>query len=53
MEKLQSFPEKIVVEQLGKLLLSRLVLLDQTAQTKLLPYILKPKSEGNMCYLFI
>lgn len=41
--QLQNFPENIVAEQLGKLLLSRIVLLDQTAQTKLLPIILKPK----------
>uniref|UniRef100_A0A0C9PIX5 Scyl3 protein n=1 Tax=Fopius arisanus TaxID=64838 RepID=A0A0C9PIX5_9HYME len=43
--QLQSFPEKIVAEQLGRLLLSRLVLLDPTAQCKLLPYVLKPKTE--------
>lgn len=47
-EKLESFPEKIVAEQLGKLLLSRLVLLDPTAQEKLLPFILKPKSQDDL-----
>ncbi|KAL7286596.1 hypothetical protein TKK_0019095 [Trichogramma kaykai] len=41
--QLQKFPEKIVAEQLGKLLLSRLVVLDSTAQAKFLPLILKPK----------
>ncbi|XP_033228403.1 protein-associating with the carboxyl-terminal domain of ezrin [Belonocnema kinseyi] len=46
-QKLESFPEKIVAEQLGKLLLSRLVLLDRTAQTKLLPFVLKPKNEQD------
>jgi hypothetical protein len=40
---LQNFPEKIVAEQLGKLLLSRMVLLNATAQAKFLPFILKPK----------
>lgn len=48
--QLQNFPERIVAEQLGKLLLSRIVLLDQTAQTKLLPIILKPK--GLTIYFF-
>lgn len=41
------FPEKVVAEQLGALLLSRLVLLDGTAQSKLLPFVLKPKEENN------
>ncbi|XP_015114097.1 protein-associating with the carboxyl-terminal domain of ezrin [Diachasma alloeum] len=43
--QLKSFPEKIVAEQLGRLLLSRLVLLDPTAQSRLLPYVLKPTTE--------
>ncbi|XP_076285138.1 protein-associating with the carboxyl-terminal domain of ezrin [Lasioglossum baleicum] len=41
--QLRTFPENIVAEQLGRLLLSRMVLLDSTAQEKLLPFILKPK----------
>lgn len=41
--QLKSFPEKVVAEQLGKLLLSRMVLLDSTAQVKLLPFVLSPK----------
>ncbi|XP_014204512.1 protein-associating with the carboxyl-terminal domain of ezrin isoform X2 [Copidosoma floridanum] len=45
--QLKNFPEKIVAEQLGKLLLSRMVLLDETAQTKLLPFILKPKDKDE------
>lgn len=47
MEQLRAFPEKVVAEQLGKLLLSRLVLLDSTAQSKLLPFVLKPKQEND------
>ncbi|XP_015595232.1 protein-associating with the carboxyl-terminal domain of ezrin [Cephus cinctus] len=45
--QLKGFPEKIVAEQLGKLLLSRMVLLDFTAQEKLLPHVLKPKGENG------
>ncbi|XP_058806176.1 protein-associating with the carboxyl-terminal domain of ezrin [Phymastichus coffea] len=45
--QLQNFPEKIVAEQLGKLLLSRMVLLDPTAQTKFLPFILTPKDKED------
>ncbi|KZC07828.1 Protein-associating with the carboxyl-terminal domain of ezrin, partial [Dufourea novaeangliae] len=41
--QLRTFPESIVAEQLGRLLLSRMVLLDSTAQEKLLPFILKPR----------
>ncbi|KAK0179472.1 hypothetical protein PV327_005222 [Microctonus hyperodae] len=46
-QQLKTFPEKIVAEQLGRLLLSRMVLLDSTAQLKLLPYVLKPKIEDD------
>ncbi|XP_054008151.1 protein-associating with the carboxyl-terminal domain of ezrin [Hylaeus anthracinus] len=41
--QLRTFPENIVAEQLGRLLLSRMVLLDATAQEKLLPFVLKPR----------
>lgn len=41
--RLKAFPEEIVARQLGELLLSRLVLLDNTACKHLLPYVLKPK----------
>ncbi|XP_044014563.1 protein-associating with the carboxyl-terminal domain of ezrin isoform X2 [Aphidius gifuensis] len=47
LNQLKKFPEKIVAEQLGRLLLSRMVLLDSTAQSKLLPYVLKPKTEDD------
>jgi len=42
-QQLQMYPEAIVAEQLGRVLLSRIVLLDSTAQVKLLPFIFKPK----------
>ncbi|KAG8042587.1 hypothetical protein G9C98_005221 [Cotesia typhae] len=45
--QLKAFPEKIIADQLGRLLLSRMVLLDSTAQQKLLPCILKPKTEDT------
>ncbi|XP_048513943.1 protein-associating with the carboxyl-terminal domain of ezrin isoform X2 [Athalia rosae] len=45
--QLNKFPEKIVAEQLGGLLLSRMVLLDSTAQSKLLPFILTPRDENS------
>ncbi|CAL7948095.1 unnamed protein product [Xylocopa violacea] len=45
--QLRTFPENIVAEQLGRLLLSRMVLLDTTAQEQLLPFILKPKENDN------
>ncbi|XP_066588545.1 protein-associating with the carboxyl-terminal domain of ezrin-like [Prorops nasuta] len=45
--QLRAFPENIVAEQLGTLLLSRIVLLDCTAQNCLLPYILKPRDEND------
>jgi hypothetical protein len=42
-DELTGFPENLVAMQLGALLLSRVVLLDTTAQEILLPYILCPK----------
>lgn len=44
-QQLQIYPEAVVAEQLGRVLLSRIVLLDSTAQVKLLPFIFKPKGE--------
>lgn len=41
--KLDSFPEEIVASQLGSLLLSRIVLLDPTAQNFLLPQVFNPR----------
>ncbi|XP_017757308.1 PREDICTED: protein-associating with the carboxyl-terminal domain of ezrin isoform X2 [Eufriesea mexicana] len=46
--QLRMFPENIVAEQLGRLLLSRMVLLDTTAQEQLLPFILKPKGAATV-----
>ncbi|XP_011141469.2 protein-associating with the carboxyl-terminal domain of ezrin [Harpegnathos saltator] len=46
-QQLQMYPEAVVAEQLGRVLLSRMVLLDSTAQVKLLPFIFKPKDEKN------
>ncbi|XP_014469942.1 PREDICTED: protein-associating with the carboxyl-terminal domain of ezrin [Dinoponera quadriceps] len=46
-QQLQMYPEAVVAEQLGRVLLSRMVLLDSTAQVKLLPFIFKPKDEMN------
>lgn len=46
-QQLQTYPEAVVAEQLGRVLLSRMVLLDSTAQVKLLPFIFKPKDEKN------
>jgi SCY1-like protein 3 len=43
-EKLRQFDEEVVGGQLGDLLLSRLVLLDPTAQFHLLPLLLKPQN---------
>lgn len=45
--QLKAFPENVVAEQLGRSLLSRIVLLDSTAQKKLLPFVLKPRDEKN------
>jgi SCY1-like protein 3 len=45
-ERLKAFPEVTVASQFGNLLLSRLVLLNKTAQDELLPFLLCPR-EGN------
>lgn len=47
MDELTGFPENLVAMQLGALLLSRMVLLDTTAQEILLPCVLHPKQ--GMC----
>ncbi|EEZ97411.1 protein-associating with the carboxyl-terminal domain of ezrin [Tribolium castaneum] len=46
-ERLKAFPEVIVAKQLGNLLLSRLVLLNKTAQEELLPFILRLRVESE------
>ncbi|XP_021933699.1 protein-associating with the carboxyl-terminal domain of ezrin isoform X2 [Zootermopsis nevadensis] len=52
MDELTGFPENLVAMQLGALLLSRMVLLDATAQEILLPCVLGPKqnmeNRGNV-----
>ncbi|PNF33237.1 hypothetical protein B7P43_G10609 [Cryptotermes secundus] len=47
MDELTGFPENLVAMQLGALLLSRMVLLDTTAQEILLPCVLRPKLENG------
>ncbi|XP_069690134.1 protein-associating with the carboxyl-terminal domain of ezrin [Periplaneta americana] len=47
MDQLTGFPENLVAMQLGALLLSRMVLLDATAQEILLPRVLCPKQENG------
>ncbi|XP_054273562.1 protein-associating with the carboxyl-terminal domain of ezrin-like [Macrosteles quadrilineatus] len=46
-QKLNSFPEETVASQLGSLLLSRMVLLDSTAQAFLLPQVFVPRREDS------
>lgn len=50
--KLGEFSEEVVAGQLGALLLSRIVLLDSTAQKFLLSQILIPKLSGDSANLF-
>ncbi|XP_039287881.1 protein-associating with the carboxyl-terminal domain of ezrin [Nilaparvata lugens] len=47
--KLSLFPEDVVASQLGSLLLSRIVLLDTTAQQHLLPLLFSPRSDEDTC----
>ncbi|KAK4883434.1 hypothetical protein RN001_006753 [Aquatica leii] len=50
--KLRSFKENVVANQLGNLLLSRMVLLDKTAQLNLLPFVLCPRQSPTDLGLF-
>ncbi|CAH1401734.1 unnamed protein product [Nezara viridula] len=50
--KLNGFNENIVANQLGSLLLSRIVLLDSTAQQCLLPHVLVPRVGDKKDCLF-
>lgn len=50
--KLSGFNENIVASQLGSLLLSRIVLLDSTAQQCFLPHLLTPRSDNAKDCLF-
>lgn len=46
LDNLKCYDEETVAKQLSGLLLSRLTMLDQTAQKEVIPYILKPRN-GN------
>nr|CAD7567949.1 unnamed protein product [Timema californicum] len=46
--ELESLPEELIASQLGSLLLSRLVLLDSTAQQNFLPRVLCPSESGHL-----
>ncbi|RZB58829.1 protein-associating with the carboxyl-terminal domain of ezrin [Asbolus verrucosus] len=48
-DRLKAFNEVTIANQFGNLLLSRLVLLNKTAQEELLPYILCPKEGPEDC----
>ncbi|KAF5302694.1 hypothetical protein FQR65_LT08436 [Abscondita terminalis] len=50
--KLRTFKEEVVANQLGNLLLSRMVLLDKTAQNNLLPFVLCPRQGSGDSGLF-
>ncbi|XP_034249177.1 protein-associating with the carboxyl-terminal domain of ezrin [Thrips palmi] len=47
-DQLREFPEVLLASQLSALLLSRLVLLDKTAQEHLLPMILQPQNSSEL-----
>uniref|UniRef100_A0A8D8EYQ6 Protein-associating with the carboxyl-terminal domain of ezrin n=1 Tax=Culex pipiens TaxID=7175 RepID=A0A8D8EYQ6_CULPI len=51
-DRLRTFDPETVAEQMGSLLLSRIVLLDTTAQLCVTPYILRPKSDDLSSGLF-
>uniref|UniRef100_A0A182X891 Protein kinase domain-containing protein n=1 Tax=Anopheles quadriannulatus TaxID=34691 RepID=A0A182X891_ANOQN len=51
-DRLRSFDPETVAEQMGSLLLSRIVLLDTTAQLCVTPYVLRPKSDDLSPGLF-
>lgn len=51
-ERLKNFDETVIATQLGDFILSRIVLLDLTAQMCLLPYILKPRTEDIIPGIF-
>ncbi|XP_075987620.1 protein-associating with the carboxyl-terminal domain of ezrin [Anticarsia gemmatalis] len=45
LDNLKCYDEETVAKQLGGLLLSRLTMLDQTAQKEVIPFILKPRND--------
>lgn len=51
-DRLRKFDEIIVASQLANTLLSRIVLLDSSAQLCVLPYLLKPKTDDIVPSLF-
>ncbi|XP_035783770.1 protein-associating with the carboxyl-terminal domain of ezrin-like [Anopheles albimanus] len=51
-DRLRSFDPETVAEQMGALLLSRIVLLDTTAQLCVTPYVLRPKNDDLSPALF-
>ncbi|XP_058058455.1 protein-associating with the carboxyl-terminal domain of ezrin [Anopheles bellator] len=51
-DRLRLFDPETVAEQMGSLLLSRIVLLDTTAQLCVTPYVLRPKSDDLSPALF-
>lgn len=51
-DRLRTFDPETVAEQMGSLLLSRMVLLDTTAQLCVTPYILRPKTDDLSSGLF-
>nr|XP_019543635.2 protein-associating with the carboxyl-terminal domain of ezrin-like [Aedes albopictus] len=51
-DRLRTFDPETVAEQMGSLLLSRIVLLDTTAQLCVTPYIMRPKADDLSSGLF-
>lgn len=51
-DRLRTFDPETVAEQMGSLLLSRIVLLDTTAQLCVTPYVLRPKADDLSPGLF-
>ncbi|XP_062547367.1 protein-associating with the carboxyl-terminal domain of ezrin [Armigeres subalbatus] len=52
-DRLRTFDPETVAEQMGSLLLSRIVLLDTTAQLCVTPYILRPQTDDLSSGLFV
>ncbi|XP_065077610.1 protein-associating with the carboxyl-terminal domain of ezrin [Ochlerotatus camptorhynchus] len=52
-DRLRTFDPETVAEQMGSLLLSRIVLLDTTAQLCVTPFILRPKTDDLSSGLFV
>lgn len=52
-DRLRTFDPETVAEQMGSLLLSRIVLLDTTAQLCVTPFVLRPKTDDLSSGLFV